>query len=369
MLLRGETPVEPVPSQALEAADPGERRVDRMRQRIVMLAAALGALLCFVFWGVQSAGWSPNPGERIVLPLSGGFFALLTLLAWRRAAQWTEWGLALAGIGLLLERIHHALAQPVPPLERVLHAHQLLAWFPSLYLLSFLLFDKRHALFLCVAMLGAGVFIVGQGAPGIPIQAHESYVSHVVCIAFVFALSGLKERYVATQREAGALRSYAETDFLTGVANRRSLSEALDRELRRCRSEGSSLALILLDVDRFKDVNDTLGHEEGDRALRRIALLMDRNRRRSDVFGRWGGEEFLLVAPDLDLDGGRRAAERLRAIIEESSRGTRAPVTASFGVAQLAPGDDMASLVRRADEALIAAKGAGRNRVEARAAA
>ena len=119
--------------------------------------------------------------------------------------------------------------------------------------------------------------------------------------------------------------------------------------------------MILLDIDHFKHINDSFGHDEGDRALRRLAILMERRRRQSDVFGRWGGEEFLVIAPSLDLVDARAAAERLRLVLESSSSKMQSGVTASFGVSQYRLGGDVPSLIKRADEALMQAKDAGRN--------
>ncbi|MGH0030424.1 MAG: diguanylate cyclase [Myxococcota bacterium] len=365
------SPSEPVQAEAIRASASPE---DQLRRGIVLLTSGLGGVLCLIFSFLESTKLNFDAVERYGLPAVGVLFLVMAVLGWRGHTRWTEWSIVICGSALLLERTRHVVNEPNPDLARVVNAYEMLAWFPCLYLFTFLLFEKKQALVFSLVMVAASALIVGGGELGgvsnelYRIDAHEFYASHLFCILFIYMLSRLKERYVATQREASALRTYAETDFLTGVANRRSLSESLEREIHRSARTGRSLAVILLDVDRFKDVNDTLGHDEGDRALRRIALVMDRNRRRSDLFGRWGGEEFLLVAPELDLEGGRAAAERLRAIIEQSSRGSRASITASFGVAEYTAGDDVASLVRRADEALIAAKTGGRNRVEAKAA-
>lgn len=356
-----------IPEASLRVLDPGED--DRLRERAVFLACLLGVVVAPAFALLEAGKPNMDAVERYALPGAGVFFLLLALLVRRGYTRWAEWGLIGAGAALLLERLHHVLHEPNPGFFRVLNGYELISWFPCFYLFTFVLFEKRKALLFSLSMLLTSAVIVNGARGGVlGIDAHEFYASQLVCLVIVYMLSRLKERYVATQRLAVAMRTFAETDFLTGVCNRRALTQALEREISRCERKSTSLAVILLDVDRFKQVNDTLGHDEGDRVLRRIAMLMDRSRRRSDVFGRWGGEEFLLVAPDLDLEGARVAADRLRQIIEDGSKGTRAAVTASFGVSEYAAGDGVASLVMRADEALIAAKNAGRNRVEARAA-
>ena len=368
--IRPERPQRPesLPDAEQGVLDPD--RGERLRQRTVLLGAGLGGALALLFSLLESRKPHFDAVEQYVLPALGVVWLALALLAWRRFHRAAEWGIVATGAALLLERLHHVLHEPTSHLERLVDGYELIAWLPCVYLFTFLLFEKRAALCFSLGVLVASALIARDGMIGglHGVGAHELYASHLFCIAFVYALARLKERYVETHRLAVVLRSFAETDFLTGVANRRALTQALERELARCERRDTSLGVILLDIDHFKDVNDRLGHEEGDRALRRIAFLMDVSRRRADLFGRWGGEEFLLVAPDLDLAGARAAAERLRGVIEDSSRDSRAPLTASFGVAEYMPGDSVASLVKRADQALRQAKQAGRNRVEACAA-
>jgi diguanylate cyclase (GGDEF)-like protein len=341
-----------------------------LRRRTVVVGAALGGVLALAIPLFDA--WEPafDPVARYAIPALGIALFGLAVLAWRRYHRVAEWGIVAVAGAALLARLHEVLIEPIPDPNRLVHGFELMAWLPCFYLFTFLLFEKRAALGASLFVLVASALIAGEGArSGVHgVGTPKLYASHLLCIACVYALARLKERYVETHRLAVALRSFAETDFLTGVANRRALTRALEREIARCERRDDSLGVILLDIDHFKDVNDQHGHEEGDRALRRVAFLMDVSRRRSDLFGRWGGEEFLLVAPDLDLAGARAAAERLRGIIEDSSRDSRSPLTASFGVAEYVPGDTVASLVKRADHALRAAKQAGRNRVEACAA-
>jgi diguanylate cyclase (GGDEF)-like protein len=359
--------------EGLLEADPqgfDPERGERLRQRTVLLGAALGGVLALAVPLFDAGEPAFDPVGRYAIPALGVALFGLAVLAWRRYHRIAEWWIVVAAGALLLARLHEVLREPVSDLERVLHGFELMAWLPCFYLFTFLLFEKRAALWASLTVLVASALISRDaalaGAYGV--GTPKLYASHLLCIACVYALARLKERYVETHRLAVALRSFAETDFLTGVANRRALTQALEREIARCERRDASLGVILLDVDHFKDVNDRLGHEEGDRALRRVAFLMDVSRRRTDLFGRWGGEEFLLVAPDLDLAGATAAAERLRGIIEDSSRDSRSPLTASFGVAEYVPGDTVAALVKRADHALRQAKQAGRNRVEACAA-
>jgi diguanylate cyclase (GGDEF)-like protein len=165
------------------------------------------------------------------------------------------------------------------------------------------------------------------------------------------------------------LEELAVTDELTGISNRRRLTEGLAAAIALARRQKSPLAVVLADLDRFKELNDTQGHEAGDKALVQAAQALQSGLREVDLLGRWGGEEFLAVLPGSDVDGAREVGERLRKAIEQmglTNDVTGRVLTTSVGIAALA--DDVASpadLVRRADQALYAAKAAGRNRVEA----
>jgi diguanylate cyclase (GGDEF)-like protein len=158
----------------------------------------------------------------------------------------------------------------------------------------------------------------------------------------------------------------ALVDGLTGLANRRACSDALHAETARAARLETPLSVVLADLDGFKDVNDEHGHAVGDEVLRTFAEVLRETLRESDVAGRWGGEEFLLLLPGADEEGAAQLAERVRVgLVERSIPG--APglrVTASFGVAEHASGSDAEQLVAAADGALYRAKGAGKDRVE-----
>ena len=160
----------------------------------------------------------------------------------------------------------------------------------------------------------------------------------------------------------------ALVDGLTGLANRRQCEETLASELARLDRFGGPLALVVADLDWFKDVNDRYGHPSGDAVLREFAALLQESVRDVDLAGRWGGEEFLLVLPGTDLAGGARVAERIRVALSGrivlSADGSAIPVTASFGVASTPPATTAAELFSAADAALYEAKRNGKNRVE-----
>ena len=205
-------------------------------------------------------------------------------------------------------------------------------------------------------------------------------VSGVVSVAARALTNNMAERelfhYLAEQAAVSienvglheTVERQAVTDELTGLFNRRRFQEAMATEVERSKRFGQPVGLVLLDLDDFKTVNDTYGHQQGDLVLREVARVLRETSREIDEPARYGGEELAVVLPGTDLEGAYNLAERVRAGIEElalpllDGEGTLA-VTASFGVATL-PGsaDDMRELVAAADEALYRAKRAGKNR-------
>ena len=159
------------------------------------------------------------------------------------------------------------------------------------------------------------------------------------------------------------LELLARTDGLTGVWNRRAFNEQLQIEWEQCQRSLSPLSIVLLDVDKFKQYNDTHGHPAGDDVLQRVARIISENARTSDFVARYGGEEFVIIAPGTGPDGAVQLAERMRVSIESGEWPLRA-ITGSFGVStSTAIVDTSEALVSEADSALYRSKEAGRNQV------
>lgn len=174
----------------------------------------------------------------------------------------------------------------------------------------------------------------------------------------------VRQRTQELQEANHALDRQARTDMLTGLLNRRGFDTQMSFAMALARRSGRPLSLITVDVDHFKRVNDTYGHAAGDEVLRRLAQTLQERLRGSDVVARVGGEEFVAMLPDTDLEGARAIAETLVAAMNEQQDPVVGKVTVSAGVATLrGPEYESADLMRRADAALYEAKGQGRNRV------
>jgi diguanylate cyclase (GGDEF)-like protein/PAS domain S-box-containing protein len=167
----------------------------------------------------------------------------------------------------------------------------------------------------------------------------------------------------ATRELAERLRSESETDPLTGLANRRALDAELQRRMLRFTGLGEAFTVLFADIDHFKSVNDELGHDCGDEVLRLVGQTIAGAGRIGDFTGRYGGEEFVVVAPGTS-DSATEAAERRRALVSRIRvPGTRRKVTISVGAASVQAGDSAQSVLQRADARMFSAKEQGRNRV------
>lgn len=192
-------------------------------------------------------------------------------------------------------------------------------------------------------------------------------VKHSIAVdigALKDAQNELSEAYALLALKSIELEKASITDTLTGLFNRRRLDEAYAHELDRAQRYAKPVSLIIGDVDHFKSVNDTHGHQTGDDVLKTIAGLLRSGVRAVDIVGRWGGEEFLVICPDTDLDGAVALADKLRSSIAAEPFATIGSMTASFGIAQYRDGESFKDTVARADTALYRAKINGRNRVE-----
>jgi len=177
------------------------------------------------------------------------------------------------------------------------------------------------------------------------------------------AQSKLAEAHATMAIQNRKLARASITDNLTKLANRLRLDEVMQLETQHALSEGTPLSAILLDIDLFKSVNDTFGHNVGDIVIKEIAAILSKGVRAEDTPGRWGGEEFLILMPATNLSGAMEMAENLRKQIEEHRFAEVGQKTSSFGVAQFCEGETITSFINRADEALYEAKESGRNSV------
>ncbi len=221
---------------------------------------------------------------------------------------------------------------------------------------------------LCVPVMMDGeiaalIYVYKRDPASRPFDQHD--VQLAVAISHQAALTIQRAHLL---KKAQLLEQLAMTDSLTGLHNRRQFLELAALEFQRARRYRHPLSVLMLDIDGFKQVNDTYGHAVGDQILQIVSTRCRKSLRDIDLLGRYGGDEFVVLLPEDDLNGARNAAERLCRYVAATSVDTDRGllnITLSLGAAALAEGDaDVASLLNRADAALYRAKNAGRNRVE-----
>lgn len=166
------------------------------------------------------------------------------------------------------------------------------------------------------------------------------------------------------EKDKQLLEEISSTDQLTGLHNRYQIREIFDFEVAQSKRYGTNLSIIMMDIDYFKQINDTYGHVVGDQFLKDIAYILKNTLREAELIVRWGGEEFLIIVPKANLERVREIAERLRTTIEQNEFQNVGYRTASFGITTFNENDSLDSMIIRADNALYTVKENGRNKVE-----
>jgi diguanylate cyclase (GGDEF)-like protein len=238
----------------------------------------------------------------------------------------------------------------------------------------------RAVVAFAVMVFGAGMAVMAQADPvGFPPRVELAYFATLVIVSGgVLVLNkrlGLMRARMLRQRHelsqaVQRIGEMASRDELTGLANRRQVQESLNAARDASAHGGSGWCAALVDVDRFKNVNDHHGHAVGDEVLRALARSGSGQVRKQDLLGRWGGEEFVLLLRDASLETAVAAVDRWRQALSAQPIAVgelQVPVTFSAGVAAYREGESVEQVLARADEALYRAKNAGRNRVEAAA--
>jgi len=348
--------------------------LNNVKRRVYMAALAGGVVSVVLLWA--NSGLT-NPSMMVTFPL----FALFSL-----GCIWALWRRTLpvlvieriafaGGAGFALIHLAHALyiSEDLSGARTGVTEISFLT-LTALYVVATLVFDRSAALRISLALFGTS-FVLVLAKVVVEIQAglDTGEVSWVIrmngfmaaIVAFSYASSYVKDEMLRQRIAAETMRQLAHTDQLTGVANRRRFYSDLRDEMEKARRYGRPLCVILFDLDHFKDINDSYGHERGDVVLREIVQAIEPVLRATDHLGRWGGEEFIIMTPETDLHQSHRLAERLRESIARHEIDTIPGITASFGIARYKADDTEQALIKRADEALYRAKTRGRNRVEA----
>lgn len=339
-----------------------------VKRRVFLLLLPLAAIVSFGLGlhGIMTERVAPWAG--VAGMVMGGMLALFTfaIRQWRESYETVERtmilvvALAMAAT-VLVGSIDHDEAHTTFELIRQG------IWLPVVYGAAFLVLDPRWSaglswvLWVVLVVAASSHLLEPNGHTPAEIGTIvEILLSNAVII---LVLMGVAWVIRSSERRAASMEFVAHTDTLTGLANRRSAEHKLEVEVERSLRYGRPLSVVLFDLDLFKTVNDTFGHDRGDRVLQRIPVTLEGRIRETDMLARWGGEEFLIISPEMDLERANLMAERFRRLIEQHDFETGWAMTASFGVAERQEHESAGDVVRRADEAMYAAKRNGRNAV------
>lgn len=344
--------------------------MDDLKRKVYLVLLPIMTISALIDWRLQLFGAS-DPVGRIVSPVGVFGTAVMALLLWRskRAIPLIEkLGLTLFTVGMLA-RLRAFLF--VVPADTQSYFATFSLWFGPLYLLIFFIYETRRAIVLsCLVYsltLGMGLYRLGMGAEN-SFLLYKSlthlYTSSAALIAILVLKTWIRDTFVKVQTVATTMTELAHTDFLVGTPNRRELYRLLADAKELSDRQGLPLALILLDVDHFKHVNDVHGHPVGDRILVELTERIRQSLRPPDHFGRWGGEEFMIICPGTDIRDAEKIALTVKEHIEREPFAGVGRITASFGLANAASHLTLDVMIQRADAALYLAKAKGRNRVE-----
>ncbi len=349
------------------------------RDGMVWWAWAMGAqMLTYLLFALrgQISDWLSVVVANTLLVATFALFAEgLCEFQKRPARRWLIWSPVLAMLLLVALLMNHHQIRP--------QIATLLLSFQSLVLLHLIL-GRRHAtpgggqyfvvaglvMIILALLLRFVAALFGQVDLNQVTASHPAHAFSVLMSTLIIVLIAMG--LVLMTKEQADVRNHtlAMQDDLTGLNNRRSIQQVLTQQIALARRSQRSLALLLIDIDHFKQINDTHGHLSGDKALRDVAVCLRERLRAQDMVGRWGGEEFIAILPDTDAAGAQALAEALRVATEQagfSSINDRPiPMTISIGlhVLELSSGNQRDDMIGAADRALYQAKQNGRNRVE-----
>lgn len=343
---------------------------DRFRRTMLTVIIVMGLLGTLAGWYLMvRRGMSSRPLTAVQGTTT---LVLATLLV----ASWLRW-LRQHAIELCCLAYTFAVCAVCMVLRMYLPAHAatielepLYLWFPVLYVFAFVLTDHRTGLVISLVMLLAFVgislpfLILDPRAPDANITL-QVYVVSAAMIATLYFFSGYQHRLRLAQAAVDELAHLSSTDDLTRLANRRHMAVAIGTALAAFSASREPFAVMLFDVDHFKQINDRCGHGVGDAVLVALAVRASEVFRGVGVLGRWGGDEFVvLVRSGVDEAGALDLGQALCAGVARERLAGQPEVTISCGVTVARRGDTVDSLLQRADAALYAAKRAGRDRVE-----
>ncbi|MBX0328114.1 GGDEF domain-containing protein [Oscillochloris sp. ZM17-4] len=342
--------------------------------RILKLLLTCGVSALLAIWALESLSGLIIQLDRVAYPIMAAVYASsLIAISLRPQTLFIAEKISFVTLALYVIIQLLSIVLDLQTDSSLYSIATMVQWVPLVYMTAFIFFETRHAIgisiiiYLTLLVPIIALLLLG-GLASAQSDSHAIVINllwaHPVYIVALTSIAWLKAHLVAARDDASVMSTAANVDYLTGVANRRAAAHALQAALAEAQMMGKDLAALLIDIDHFKQINDRFGHDVGDSVLIDLAAALRRQLRDSDTLGRWGGEEFIVIARQVAPAEAAALADRLRLSIAQRPAPQPAPITLSLGVSSARPDDTPESLVKRADEALYRAKQGGRNRVE-----
>ncbi len=353
---------------------PAIASIRALQIRLLKIVAALAVAGVSCIWVADSLALPTlNPIDRVGYPaLIGGCGLAFVLLCWRPATYAIATWLSIGTFALYGSVYMQSIVYNYQPSVGLYSVAAFVQWAPLIYLTLFLFYERRWARPVSVLfyLSFAVPLLVRTGLnPSAAIDQElfpfflQMLSCHPLYIATLIWIQRLQDAFINAQTQLIVVQQVAATDALTGLANRRAAAARLQNLLAREGDERVPVAVCLVDLDRFKAVNDTYGHDVGDRVLVAAAQVLQDICRPDDTVGRWGGEEFIVILPATAHEQAIQLAETWCQRIASQPVPDVGRITASLGLAFSEPEDSVTSLTKRADLALYQAKRLGRNQV------
>jgi diguanylate cyclase (GGDEF)-like protein len=353
-------------------AQESDRKIQTYKLIAYRIIVPIAAAAIAIYWYINLQQGETDTFTLITFPILFAIFGGSAILLFinPRLLVWIETIGYITFVGYIILGMYSYLLLIEP---NILNLAIIGLWFPFIFVMTFSMMSQRPAimitLIIYLLILIPGIYILVSGRAErwdgpLSMYLVTFYIAIGLYIPLLYGIAVLRQTYQLVSLRAKKLTRDAEIDPLTNIGNRRALDQELSRAFVLAQLYQQSLSIIIFDIDRFKRINDTYGHLIGDTVLVAVARAANEIIRRPDVFGRWGGEEFMIISFESDLDMAIQIAERVRSKIAAQSILKGETITASFGVASFEPLDSIDSLVKRADTAMFHAKAAGRNRVE-----
>ncbi|MDQ3397515.1 MAG: EAL domain-containing protein [Deinococcota bacterium] len=349
-------------------------------RRVLLFAIPIGALAFLLGWLLDEPSGQANPLDRLAYPLlTIGMLALeLILLFNKRALRMVVYTIVIASGGFFLIKLVYLLYFASPFINIQAEMTETFYWIPMVYLLSLMIPGLKHGQyaaisFTALALLASTAFISAHLLQGNHLGVIYSLIqlnlANTTLLALTLVFINFKEHYTETRTRATTMERFAYTDLLTKLPNRRWLEDELNLALAQTTRQHLKLGICFIDLDRFKRINDTQGHEAGDLLLKQVAQRLQACSRESDTVARISGDEFVLLARSLvGAQDAKLIAEKVQAVLAEpfTIHGQAITVTASIGISVYPDdGRDVVTLLRHADSAMYYTKHLGRNSLHA----